>query len=76
MDLIPGGSDRFKGIDSATDAMRPRLFGLCFLFYSILFSSVYMFDHEKPEVFDCTVGFRSTFSYMVGVQLIKSDIPI
>ena len=64
MDLIPGGSDRLKGIDSATDAMRQRLFGLCFvlfsfllysflsiLFYSILFSSVFMFDHEKPEVF-------------------------
>ena len=40
MDLIPGGSDRLKGIDSATDAMRPRLFGLCFVFFSTLFFSL------------------------------------
>ena len=68
MDLIPGGSDRLKGIDSATDAMRQRLFGLCFVFFSFLLYSflfrLYVRPRKTrglPEVFNCTVGFRSTF---------------
>ena len=58
MDLIPGGSDRLKGIDSATDAMRPRLFGLCFAFFSTLFFSTLFFS--LPFICSTTKNQRSS----------------